>query len=668
MAEEEVFRIVIEVKTESAETSVHRVRDELEKSEHSALELNAALELLKKGFEAVKEVLSVPFELVRDFDKVFVSTTNLRVALAGVGDVSEESFQHVQHLVKELAENSRFSQVAIRDAAVLATTYGNQGEQLEKLLQVSADYAQNQQVDIATGVARVQRAMESGNIVIQRVSQNVSQLTDASARASDVLDKLGARFKNAAKAATEGGAGGLIQFGKQFDELKEALGGIIAETPEFEAVIATAGDAMAGLVAIIETNKDQLQDLFGDALIKGGRLFLSLLDASLKAFKAIGSVMYDIAGIIHGVLHDDGIDEQIALVRAQMEPLQRMIDASIKIGTKDALADAQKLNELLKPLAVQIGELNKQKLNPFSNLEESAHEFEAAWDKAIEFVKGGLAKLFNGKSAGEDLAEHLANFRAQRNSRPTVGSPALRLTTGQTEVLSKLDHGLDNYEAHLRVIDDLEQKKVLNETQAHELRLKFAQEDLAASKSWTAGIVRAYAAAQDAAENYAQVVVDAFGVAHDSIISVLDKLEGYNKNTWRQIASDAIHAIEEIVNKLIAARILGLIGQGLAGIALGGGSSTAVVGAEARAQGGPVIGGHTYIVGEHEPELYTPRQDGYVTPLSKLAGASTQRPVVVKIVNVTDPDEIERYLTSSRGERVVKNVMGRGRVSSLGGI
>jgi phage-related minor tail protein len=60
----------------------------------------------------------------------------------------------------------------------------------------------------------------------------------------------------------------------------------------------------------------------------------------------------------------------------------------------------------------------------------------------------------------------------------------------------------------------------------------------------------------------------------------------------------------------------------------------------ARANGGPVMGGGTYLVGERGPELFTPGSSGMITPNG--AGGGT--------INITvqgaDPNEVVRALQS----------------------
>jgi phage-related minor tail protein len=53
--------------------------------------------------------------------------------------------------------------------------------------------------------------------------------------------------------------------------------------------------------------------------------------------------------------------------------------------------------------------------------------------------------------------------------------------------------------------------------------------------------------------------------------------------------------------------------------------------AGARAAGGPVAAGQTYLVGEKGPELFTPPSDGAITPTAALRGASVT-------VNINTPD------------------------------
>ena len=62
---------------------------------------------------------------------------------------------------------------------------------------------------------------------------------------------------------------------------------------------------------------------------------------------------------------------------------------------------------------------------------------------------------------------------------------------------------------------------------------------------------------------------------------------------------------------------------------IGGGSVTGgLLGAIFKAEGGPVKGGGSYIVGERGPEMFTPSSSGHITPNHELGGSTN---VVVNV-------------------------------------
>jgi len=60
----------------------------------------------------------------------------------------------------------------------------------------------------------------------------------------------------------------------------------------------------------------------------------------------------------------------------------------------------------------------------------------------------------------------------------------------------------------------------------------------------------------------------------------------------------------------------------------------------ARAAGGPVMSGGTYLVGERGPELFTPGTSGSITPNNALGGGAN----ITVNVNGGDPNSIVRAL------------------------
>lgn len=81
-----------------------------------------------------------------------------------------------------------------------------------------------------------------------------------------------------------------------------------------------------------------------------------------------------------------------------------------------------------------------------------------------------------------------------------------------------------------------------------------------------------------------------------------------------------------------------------------------------KAEGGPVSGGQSYIVGERGPEVFTPMSSGNITPNSKVGGNTFN--VDMRGASVEAVTRLEQLVMSVNGsiERRVLNVMGQARV------
>jgi phage-related minor tail protein len=77
--------------------------------------------------------------------------------------------------------------------------------------------------------------------------------------------------------------------------------------------------------------------------------------------------------------------------------------------------------------------------------------------------------------------------------------------------------------------------------------------------------------------------------------------------------------------------------------------------AGARAAGGPVAAGQSYLVGEAGPELFTPTGNGAITPNAALPQS---RPQVV--VNITTPDAASFMKSKSQVAAMLARAVGQG--------
>ena len=108
-------------------------------------------------------------------------------------------------------------------------------------------------------------------------------------------------------------------------------------------------------------------------------------------------------------------------------------------------------------------------------------------------------------------------------------------------------------------------------------------------------------------------------------VDIGNGIKGLIKGT--QTLNDVLrNVLDKITDSLLNMALFGNIG--------GGSITGGLLGSIFRAEGGPVRGGSSYIVGERGPELFTPRSSGMITPNHALGG-STNVVVNVDAANTT---------------------------------
>lgn len=76
----------------------------------------------------------------------------------------------------------------------------------------------------------------------------------------------------------------------------------------------------------------------------------------------------------------------------------------------------------------------------------------------------------------------------------------------------------------------------------------------------------------------------------------------------------------------------------------------------ARAGGGPVTAGRSYVVGEKGPEIFRPDTNGSIQPNGAVA---EQKAPIVQVINVTDPNEIPAHIASGKADDAIINAIAR---------
>jgi lambda family phage tail tape measure protein len=154
------------------------------------------------------------------------------------------------------------------------------------------------------------------------------------------------------------------------------------------------------------------------------------------------------------------------------------------------------------------------------------------------------------------------------------------------------------------------------------------------------GWKKAFASYTDSATNAARMGEQAFVSVTQNLESALDKFVQTGKLSFSDLARSIISDLIKIQLKAQATSIFGKLDiGGLFSSFFGGGGSgmftgsTGAIGGSihigARAEGGDIMGGSPYLVGENGPELVVPKGNGTVIPNNQLGAAMGGKPQVV---------------------------------------
>ena len=131
---------------------------------------------------------------------------------------------------------------------------------------------------------------------------------------------------------------------------------------------------------------------------------------------------------------------------------------------------------------------------------------------------------------------------------------------------------------------------------------------------------------QEAAKTAAQQLKDVYTDIGMSIKSgIVDAIQSAVDGT-KTLGEAAGGVLKNIANRLLDVAINMALFGAMSGTGTGGGLLGGLF--KPRANGGPVTGGSTYLVGERGPELFVPGRSGSIVPNNQLAGGGDTNVVV----------------------------------------
>ena len=203
--------------------------------------------------------------------------------------------------------------------------------------------------------------------------------------------------------------------------------------------------------------------------------------------------------------------------------------------------------------------------------------------------------------------------------RGTVGGPTVYFNTFKTAVDDVTEALINADTAWQTLTGNLDQEVALDDAKD-----KLKELEAAAKRAFGSG-------AQDDIDAYDQAAADFVG----SLSAIADGMSDISsKEILIRYKTQGPAAALELANYLARGAEYGGLSAvdalNLAGIST----------LPARANGGPVMSGTTYLVGERGPELFTPSSSGNITPNHAMGGGST----ITVNVNGGDPDAVVRAI------------------------
>lgn len=299
---------------------------------------------------ALKNVFDKAIQEAVEADDAINSLAN---SLKLAGDFSQQNVLAFQSLADELASISRFSNDVILSQVRVGKQFGLTNREVEKLLRASVEYASFSGDDLTTVVRQLGQTFDGTAGRLNEVVPALRGLSKESLRSGAAVDLFLRLFSGSSQRNLETFSGSVAQFGKQFDDVFEAIGNAVVKNEGIILLIAEIGNVLSEVASV-----------FNDT------------DGTIKAFvTTVIKTLVDALGV---------------LAQALRFPLAIFTAFKVLVDVVAAV-----LKTLIGPL-VKLTQLDfrgaLESLNLVKNLEGFAKETNASYKSASDFLENISAK------------------------------------------------------------------------------------------------------------------------------------------------------------------------------------------------------------------------------------------------------------------------------------
>jgi lambda family phage tail tape measure protein len=478
------------------------------------------------------------------------------------------------------------------------------------------------------------------NKSIQAVADSVNTLIDLANEASNFLGQ------------------GDILTRVDFGKLVELNLGRVDETP-FKDVGEEVGNAFVEGFESVTSARDFVDDVLRKA-------------DGIKARRDAQKAGADLSGKVAGSGQqgrskaDIEVDSLLKQLNAEQELLAiGQVKGQLEFNQKSAII---KLNQKLKEDGVTLNDVQRKTVEDLIRANEETKIRNGLQQQVTQYtqdLQDQLHLLTLTTDQREVEADLLRITNAYKEAGVTVDEEAVNaLRTLRTEVQQRTQdeqilNGIfgDREAVQKRLLDlerlrnaesDPARRRGIEREQAQQ-RINSRQGDPTLVAGFENGLDQLYLKVSDVAGGIEQAMTNAFSSAEDALVQFVQTGE-FN-------FSGFVDSILADITRLLARQAVLAIFNAFSGGTSGafGGVLTALAGA--KAEGGPVSAGSSYLVGEKGPEVFQPNQNGTIIPNGASPGAA---PVTnITVVNYTDPNMVNAALNDPNNQQTIVNIIGK---------
>lgn len=267
----------------------------------AALELNAILEIGIKSFEAIKEVFKETIlESITAAMGEERALVGLNLAVSNSGFASEAASKSMLDFAEQMSRSSTMSKDMVATLETQAVNLSQNEEQAKKLTQAAIELSAATGKDAATSMQLLSQSMQGMTRGIDKLVPGMKNLSESELEAGKAADLIIQRFGGSAQAITETFGGRLQKLKNSFEELHEAIGKAIIQSPMINR-------AMEGITHLIDKAAKAIEEWakgggFEEALknlLNFGKTVVDWVVRPLELTYNVGKLAFDaiVAGI-----------------------------------------------------------------------------------------------------------------------------------------------------------------------------------------------------------------------------------------------------------------------------------------------------------------------------------------------------------------------------------